>query len=469
MINIMYGLLVVLLVWLPVKTLGRLWPGFMPYRFLVSHPLEMLVFTFGLPLVQSYGELGDAFHVVMYEWIVFVSHWLGVTEYMLPVDDASEEEDGHAAVGVQAAADNGGPAAVGAAAAAPLPPPPAQQQRQPPPAPPQVNDPFDRPPMLRLRLLGLVLLGWATAFVAITYAMSVPVYCGRVVLAASTPGAQVHDFYAFLVGCAAHVIAYEAVSVDFRGVATLVRGALHENGLSVVLRHVAALVRVVVFIAAAVVAFPLAVGLLVDLAVVTPMTCPVKMTPATTLWQDWGLGIMLCKALYELELDGPPPLEWFRGRVRRHAEGFDAAAGTGLDVVTTVALFGPPLALLCLFLAVPYIVGYSDVTRKMWGAAAAVETYRVAFPLALAFLFVRVVRNRLLVYVDRSSLVCLTKPHPFRSKPTLALNYTPRIPASRHQALVDERYLIPVTKPPSPTPFTGTQSHCIRPLSTSAI
>ena len=88
------------------------------------------------------------------------------------------------------------------------------------------------------------------------------------------------------------------------------------------------------------------------------MTCPVKMTPATTLWQDWGLGIMLCKAAYELELDEPPPLAWFLSRVRRHAEGFDVTAGTGLDVVTTVALFGPPLALLTTFLAVPYVVGY---------------------------------------------------------------------------------------------------------------
>ena len=59
---------------------------------------------------------------------------------------------------------------------------------------------------------------------------------------------------------------------------------------------------------------------------------------------------------YELELDGPPLLEWFRGRVRRHAEGFNPVAATGLDVVTTVALFGPPLALLCLFLAIPYVV-----------------------------------------------------------------------------------------------------------------
>ena len=60
-----------------------------------------------------------------------------------------------------------------------------------------------------------------------------------------------------------------------------------------------------------------------------------------------------------------------------------------------------------------YVVGYSTVFRDMWGARSAIETYRVAFPLALKFLCVRMFRNRMLAYTQ-----------------------------SLYQAIVDERFVV---------------------------
>jgi hypothetical protein len=318
----------------------------------------MLLFTFGLPIAQTYAELGDRFHEYVRRWIHGSSTLLGISDYMLP-NDADEPAAGEAATR------------------------------------PDTN--YHLPRLFRVRIGVLLLFGWFTIFCIVTYSLSVPVWCGRAIFARLAPQAHVHDFYSFVVGMSLQSLLVTALSADARILLARLRDSVGLDGLRALGRHVIAMVRAVFFLGVGVGLFPLAVGLLVDLAIVTPMTCPLNMTPATTLWQDWGLGIMLCKALYELDIEGgPQSVIWFRDQVRFHLEAPTAT----VTISATTFLFGPLLVTLGMLLTVPYLIGYSPLLRAMWGARAAVEVYRLLYPLGLTFLVARFVRSRMLEAVD---------------------------------------------------------------------
>lgn len=308
----------------------------------------MLLFTFGLPVAQNYGEIGDRIHGFVERWIRSTSTKLGISDYMLP---------------------RPGPAAGDAG---------------------DVDDTdFERPRFFRLRVALMLFLGWCTAFCIITSALSVPVWCGRMAFEWLSPEAQVHDFYSFLVGGGL-----------LWGMGWMQRAPTQVNfwmeTIQACRRHFNMAAQTAYFLLFGIGLFPLAVGLLLDLAILTPLLCPLQMTPAIALWQDWGIGVMFCKAVYELEIDGPESVVWFRDRVRAYVED----RPQDMTFAQTTLLFGPLVVFLGMLLTVPYLIGYGPLVRAVWGAKAAVEIYRLLFPLGLAFLIGRVLRTKMLGCVD---------------------------------------------------------------------
>jgi hypothetical protein len=48
----MYGFLVLLLVWLPIKLVQLLYPALFPFTVLINHPAELLTFNIVYPILQ---------------------------------------------------------------------------------------------------------------------------------------------------------------------------------------------------------------------------------------------------------------------------------------------------------------------------------------------------------------------------------------------------------------------------------
>lgn len=125
------------------------------------------------------------------------------------------------------------------------------------------------------------------------------VQCGAVAHTGCCVVAQVHDFYACVVGCsvlcAAGMLTRRTVRQRLVAVVRSWAGA----GSCVPVVWGACKAMLVAGVCFGIV--PLLVGVVLDLAVLVPLRCPVDMTPATYLWQDWGIGAMACQLLYEAQ------------------------------------------------------------------------------------------------------------------------------------------------------------------------
>ena len=141
--------------WLPIKTVCSAFPSVLPYKVLLSHPLELLAFNFAVPIVQEYCDPSHYFLLGVEAWVRAIGGVLGITAYLLP---------------------------------APTDPVPAEP-----------TDPATlRPHGFPLRITMFFALGWLTCHVLVTGLMTVPVTLGRAIFA-SVP-LDVHDMYAFGLG-----------------------------------------------------------------------------------------------------------------------------------------------------------------------------------------------------------------------------------------------------------------------------
>ena len=89
LINIMYGFIIIMMVWLPAKSIFVLLPGLLPYKMLLSHPIEFLALNLGLPLLQNEINLSAQATHMSRAWMAGASWIFGVTEYMMPPEQVN--------------------------------------------------------------------------------------------------------------------------------------------------------------------------------------------------------------------------------------------------------------------------------------------------------------------------------------------------------------------------------------------
>jgi len=345
----LFGTAVFLVVWLPIRILKLIWPSFLPYN-VTSHSESDYELCFMEQLYLQYlliGLLQTAFtqnwlKMALHNWCVIVSHLLGIKSYLL--GDGEEPPLGVTPIH---------PPAANLAAHEVL----LRRSVQ------HVFGPYTTPSLFALRLIALLVLAALSLIVISLSVLTIPVWLGRLAMSfwpallPTTPASSqfqspnIHELYT--AACGTYICWLSVRAICFIG------GWLPE-GRAVVINRLKfwlkigskAMVAFVVLLGI----IPFLFGLLLELVMVVPFRVPLHQTPVLWAWQDWALGVLYMKIACAITLMGP---DWSLRRAieRTYRDGF-----MRLDLKLMMQdLAKPVIAVLSLFLAVPYVVAYSIV------------------------------------------------------------------------------------------------------------
>ncbi|PSS19207.1 E3 ubiquitin ligase [Actinidia chinensis var. chinensis] len=363
-----YGSLIVMLVFLPVKLAMRVAPSMFPLDISVSDPFtevpaDMLVFQICIPYAIKHFKLRATIKSVLRYWFTAVGWALGLTDFLLPKPEdngGQENENGEPARQDRPHVQLGGQDRVLGALLAPddlnrgrhvL----ANSNLA------EEDDGDEQSDSERygfvLRIVLLLMVAWMTLLIVNSSLIVVPISLGRALFKAIpvlpiTHGIKCNDFYSFVIG--SYVI-WSAVAgaryfiehLKTRRATVLLN--LIWKWCCIVLKS-SALLSIWVFV------IPVLIGLLFDLLVIVPLRVPVDESPVFLLYQDWALGLVFLKIwtrLVMMDHMGPLVAESWRIKFERVREdGFSRLQG--FWVLREIVL--PITMKLLTALCVPYVL-----------------------------------------------------------------------------------------------------------------
>ncbi|KAL7002836.1 putative E3 ubiquitin ligase sud1 [Sarracenia purpurea var. burkii] len=365
-----YGSLIVMLAFLPVKLAIRMAPSNFPLNISVSDPFteipaDMLLFQLCIPFAIERFKLRTTVKSLLHYWFSIVGWALGLTDFLLPKpEDNGGQENGNGEparqnrphVGEEDRALGGLVAFV---------------------APNDLNrgrnllehtnhaedyDSDDQSDSERcefvLRIVLLLVVAWMTLLIVNCALIVVPVSLGRALFNAIplllpiTHGIKLNDIYAFVLGSYViwSVVAGVRYSIDHiktRRAAVMLNQIWKWCGI--VLKCLA-LLSIWVFV------IPVLIGLLFELLVIVPMRVPVDESPVFLLYQDWSLGLIFLKIWTRLVmLDQRVPLvdeSWRIKFERVREDGFSRLQGFWVLREIVFPIIMKLLTALC----VPYVL-----------------------------------------------------------------------------------------------------------------
>ncbi|KAL3515296.1 hypothetical protein ACH5RR_022198 [Cinchona calisaya] len=398
-----YGSLIVMLVFLPVKLAMRMAPSIFPLDISVSDPFteipaDMLLFQICIPFAIEHFKLRTTIKSLLRYWFTAVGWALGLTNYLLPrPEDNNAHDNGNGDLGRQDRANaqlavqdreqvgiapddvinrarRGVLLAVQNRANAQL----AVQHRDLVGVAPDdvinrarhgeanVNlseelnidehSDADRCSFV-LRIVLLLVVAWMTLLILNSSLIVVPVSLGRALFNALplipiTHGIKCNDLYAFVIGSYVIWTAVAGVRYSFEQIRT--------NRAKVLLKQIwkwcgiviksTALLSIWIFV------IPVLIGLLFELLVIVPMRVPVNESPVFLLYQDWALGLIFLKIWTRLVmLDQVLPLvdeSWRIKFERVREDGFSRLQGFWVLREIVFPIIMKLLTALC----VPYVL-----------------------------------------------------------------------------------------------------------------
>ncbi|KAK4437902.1 putative E3 ubiquitin ligase SUD1 [Sesamum alatum] len=386
-----YGSLIVMLVFLPVKLAMRMVPSIFPLDISVSDPFteipaDMLLFQICIPFAIEHFKLRHTLKSLLRYWFTAVGWALGLTDFLLPKpEDNSGHENGNGDPGRH---DRGHAQAVGQERVAAL-----EDVNRPMHVVANANsaeefdndEPADPEWAFVLRIVLLLVVAWMTLLVFNSALIVVPISLGRALFNALpllpiTHGIKCNDLYAFVIG--SYLIwtglAGARYCVDLirtRRTRLLLNqiwkwcGIILKSsallsiwvrmGLVVLLHKIVWIPNFsdvyIVFIFQIFV-IPVLIGLLFELLVIVPMRVPIDESPVFLLYQDWALGLIFLKIWTRLVmLDHVMPLvddSWRVKFERVREDGFSRLQG--LWVLREIVF--PIIMKLLTALCVPYVL-----------------------------------------------------------------------------------------------------------------
>ncbi|KAL2455602.1 putative E3 ubiquitin ligase SUD1 [Abeliophyllum distichum] len=362
-----YGSLIVMLVFFPVKFAMQMAPSIFPLDISVSDPFteipaDMLLFQICIPFAIEHFKPRTTIKSLLRYWFIAVGWALGLTDFLLPkpednhgYGDGNEvpgrQDRGHAwlggperaPVGVDADAVNRD---INAGANASF----AQEYDDDEPADP------DRWGFV-LRIVLLLLVAWMTLLIFNSVLIVVPVTLGRALFNAlpllpTTHGIKCNDLYAFIIGS-------YVIWTGLAGARYCVEH-LRRRSTRVLLGQIwkwyGIIVKSSVLLSIWIFVIPVLIGLLFELLVIVPMRVPVDESPVFLLYQDWALGLIFLKIWTRLVmLDHMMPLvddSWRVKFERVREDGFSRLQG--LWVLREIVF--PIIMKLLTALCVPYVL-----------------------------------------------------------------------------------------------------------------
>lgn len=397
---IIFGTAVLLMLWLPIKILRVSWPTFLPYTLsgdseVNELSLQLLLLQIILPGFFEQSQTRIWLKGLIRVWCSVVAWFLGIKSYLLGTEPRPNDEEPRAA-----AAEQGGLGGGGLAAAHQ-----ALLQRD----VPVGYQPFDRPSLFPVRLVGLIVFMCISLVIGSLLTLIVPVWIGRhgmmiwsmstglasgkvvdqnadLVVDESTtlpsvPTARPHELYTAAIGI------YMCWLMS-KGIALAVN--LFPQGRTAILEKFKHWCSVAISYGLAAVIFvlmlgvvPLMFGLLLELVVVVPLRVPLNQTPVLFLWQDWALGVLYTKIACALIFMGP---EW---GLKRAIEQAYRDGLREMDLTFIIReLATPVISCFGLALAVPYVIAHSIMPMFFTSQMTRVLIARRIYPFFLIIIIV---------------------------------------------------------------------------------
>nr|KAF6441374.1 hypothetical protein HJG63_013017 [Rousettus aegyptiacus] len=343
---IVFGSIVLLMLWLPIRIIKSLLPSFLPYNVMLYSDapvselsLELLLLQVVLPALLEQGHTRQWLKGLVRAWTVTAGYLLDLHSYLLGDQEENENSANQQVNNNQHARNNNAVPVVGeglhAAHQAIL------QQGG-----PIGFQPYRRPLHFPLRIFLLIVFMCITLLIASLICLTLPVFAGRWLMSFWTGTAKIHELYT--AACGLYVC-----WLTIRAVTVLV--AWMPQGRRVIFQKVKewSLMIVKTLIVAALLAgaVPLLLGLLFELVIVAPLRVPLDQTPLFYPWQDWALGVLHAKIIAAITLMGP---QWWLKTV---IEQVYANGIRNIDLHYIIRkLAAPVISVLLLSLCVPYVI-----------------------------------------------------------------------------------------------------------------
>lgn len=368
---VIFGSVVLLMLWIPIRILKTAFPSFLPYRVSLNNDthvnelsLELLLLQVILPALLEQGHTRNWLKGFVGGWCKVIAWILNIHSYLLgDNNENSEEAERQAAANAEANNRENQDGGLGAAHQALLMV-----------EPPSGFQPYTRPTFFVARLIGLLISVCISLVISSVLALTVPVWLGRKVmsiwLVSTTPTTtsvsaptnvtvtedltmtlKVHELYTAACGLYLCWLTARAISLVLSWLPQG-RAAMMDRlkqwcliGIKTALASFLLLGLI-----------PLLFGLLLELVVIVPLRVPIHQTPILFIWQDWALGVLYTKIACAITMMGP---EWFlRTAIERAYR--DGIRDIRVELIMK-NIVTPVVACFGLALSIPYVTAYSIV------------------------------------------------------------------------------------------------------------
>lgn len=387
-----YGSLIVMLVFLPVKLAMRVSPTIFPLDISISDPFteipaDMLLFQICIPFAIEHFKLRTTIKSLLRYWFTAVGFALGLTEFLLPRPEDNGGQNGNEDPGRQDRVHGridgdrgfGGLDAdeVNRARHAMSNTDISEYEDE------QVE--ADRYSFV-IRIVLLLVVAWMTLLMFNSSLIVVPISLGRTLFNVIpflpiTYGNKCNDLYAFVIGSYViwTIIAGVRYCIDHirtRKVKVLLKEIWKWGGI---------VLKSSLLLSIWILVIPVLIGLLFELLVIVPMRVPVDESPVFLLYQDWALGLIFLKIWTRLVmLDHMMPLvddSWRVKFERVREDGFSRLQGFWVLREIVVPIIMKLLTALC----VPYVLARGVFPVLGYPLVVNSAVYRFAWLGCLAF------------------------------------------------------------------------------------
>ncbi|KAF3858516.1 hypothetical protein F7725_011717, partial [Dissostichus mawsoni] len=198
---------------------------------------------------------------------------------------------------------------------------------------------YHRPVDFSLKIVLLVVFMCVTLLLASLLCLTLPVFAGRWLMSFWMGSAMVHELYTAASGLYICWLSIRAATVVLSWM---------PQGRTIILIKILKTLVVAVLLAGVI---PLLLGLLFELVIVAPLRVQLDQTPLFYPWQDWALGVLHAKIIAAITLMGP---QWWLKTV---IEQVYANGIRNIDLHFIVrGLAAPVICVLLLSLTVPYTI-----------------------------------------------------------------------------------------------------------------
>ncbi|XP_042011168.1 probable E3 ubiquitin ligase SUD1 [Salvia splendens] len=297
-----YGSLIVMLVFLPVKLAMKMVPSIFPLDISVSDPFteipaDMLLFQICIPFAIEHFKLRHTLKSLLRYWFTAVGWALGLTDFLLPKpDDNGGHENGNADMGRH---ERGHGPAVGQERVVAL-----EDVNRPRRLAATVESTEELDDELTdterwafvLRIVLLLMVAWMTLLIFNSALIIVPISLGRTLfdalpLLSLSHGIRCNDLYAFVIG--SYVIWTGLAGARY--CIDLIRTKRTRVLLNQIWKWCGIIFKSSVLLSIWIFVIPVLIGLLFELLVIVPMRVPVDESPVFLLYQDWAMGLIFLK------------------------------------------------------------------------------------------------------------------------------------------------------------------------------